>query len=105
MNRLKCQNYHYYNRMFSCKKELVNTLLAEANETIRQIRQKKLENNRDNRNQACWRLSSIATYVSEPEMKLFQLQANHAWSQLYYLEHQVGDRHPYIQELKALLLA
>lgn len=96
--------YRYQNRTFACKKECINTLLQEANEIINKIKSNKLENNRMNRNQACWRLNYINHYITEPELRNFQIQCNTTWSELYRLEHKKGDNHPYIRKLRASLL-
>lgn len=104
MNDQGFKPYRYYDRTFPCKKDLVLALLQEANEIINKINQNKIDNNRYNRNQACWRLNYLSHYLTDPELKIFQIQCNSTWSQLYHLEHRIGEEHPYIKKLKTTLL-
>lgn len=83
-----------------CTKTYVEQLLQEANFIIIQIDNGNLENSRENRNYATWRLQRVEKNINQLCEKKLRQMSNSLWSQLYRLEHAQGDLHPLILKLR-----
>lgn len=79
--------------------EMATVLLNEANERIVLIDIGELENNRDNRNYAKFRLMHLQRSFQGHTHEEFRSIYNSLWSQLYRLEHQGNYSNPYLKTL------
>lgn len=87
-----------------CLKTYTEKLLQEANFIIIQIDNGNIENSRENRNYATWRLQRVEKYINQLSEKKLRQMLNSLWSHLYRLEHAQGDAHPLIKKLRESIL-
>lgn len=89
----------YEGREFTSKKEMICTLLHEANEQLIRIDMGKLPNSITERNQAKFRLLHIQGCFDSCIPQEYRNMYNSLWSQVYRLEYETGYRHPYLKEI------
>jgi hypothetical protein len=89
----------YEGRRFSNEKEMINTLLHEANKKILEIDMGKCQNNIQERNKAKFMLIHLQHHFGECIPHEVRQVYNSLWSQMYRLEYESGYRHPYVKEL------
>lgn len=92
--KLKYEGYE-----FQSEKEMVNTLLNEANEKIIRIDIGEIANVEKERNYVKFRLMHIERTLSKEVICEVRSMFNSLWSQLYRLEHQGGYTHPYLYKI------
>lgn len=79
--------------------EMAATLLNEANERIVLIDLGELENSREVRNYAKFRLMQLERSFQGEIYEEYRSIYNSLWSQLYRLEHQGNYSNPYLKSL------
>lgn len=79
--------------------EMMEKLLKEANEQIIRIDLGEIENNRDERNFAKFRLMQIERSFHGCIHEEYRAIYNSLWSQVYRLEHQGKYTNPYLKSI------